>query len=250
MMKTETKELMKLIQICHENLQNSDEIKNYLKKRKIDEYLVNKYKIGFFPQNLDILSKYVNFNVLREKKIIKVNNTSDFNEYHYLVIPVFDEYGEPVGISGRTLLGDKERGILGIPKYKNSSYQKTNILYGLNHSFDSIIEKDCVFVVEGYFDQISFHKNGVKNSVAICGTAFSKNHLLKLRRLCKKIYIILDNDEAGIRSSSALNKKFNKYSGCYSFLKCIDKNIKDIDDFFNQKSLVDFKKYYKVYHPY
>ena len=60
MMKTETKELMKLIQICHENLQNSDEIKNYLKKRKIDEYLVNKYKIGFFPQNLDILSKYVN----------------------------------------------------------------------------------------------------------------------------------------------------------------------------------------------
>ena len=151
-----------------------------------------------------------------------------------------------VGISGRCLFGRDQMNILNIPKYKNSSYKKSEILYGLNNSYRSIIEKDSVFIVEGYFDQISMYKNGIDNSVAICGTAFSKNHFLKLRRFASKIYFILDNDDAGIRSISSINKKFSKYGTQLKYLKVSNDDFKDIDEFFRSNTLNDFKKQYKI----
>lgn len=242
----EAKEIGKLIDICHSNMKNSPDTIEYLKQRGMDSYIINKYKLGFFPQNLSVLSNYVDFDVLKSKNIIRASGTSDFSEYHTLIFPIFNEYGEPVGISGRATIDSNTLKNLGIPKYKNSSYKKSNTLFGLNESMDFVRSKKKVFVVEGYFDQIAMSKNGIKNSVAICGTAFSKAHYMKLRRYCEKIYFLLDNDDAGMKSSQSIFKKFSKYGLDLVFLKCSNKNYKDVDEYFSENSISSFKKDFKV----
>ena len=75
-------------------------------------------------------------------------------------------------------------------------------------------------------------KNGIKNSVAICGTAFSKKHFLKLARYSDKITFILDSDEAGQKSAERIYNKFINKGIRLRFLKIPD-GFKDVDEYFN-----------------
>ena len=118
------KELFNLVEICHSNIKNSKECLEYLKNRGIDLDIISKYKIGYFPQNLNTLSKYVDFDVLKKNKIIRVDGMSDYRDYNYLIIPIFDEYANIIGICGRTLMSKEEVKLFGIPKYRNSSFEK------------------------------------------------------------------------------------------------------------------------------
>ena len=227
-------EFEKLIQICHSNLKNSSQCIEYLKDRGLTGEDVRKYRLGYFPQSVKKLTQHVSPKLLNSANIADVVGYSRFRDYYYLTIPIFSEYGEPVGISGRALLKDEERQMLNLPKYLNSSYKKANILYGLNHSAPYILDKKNVYVVEGYFDFIAMDKNGVKNTVAICGTAFSKNHLVKLSRYTKRITFILDSDDAGQKSMSSIYKKFSSYGIALDFLSFTD-GSKDAGEYFSKK---------------
>ena len=240
-------ELNNLIRICQLNLKNSRDCINYLvKERGLDKKTILENKIGFFPQNISILKRHVSEELLAKLNVTNFSGGSDFSNYFYLVFPVYSEYNDPVGISGRTLLSDEDRKFIGIPKYKNTSYKKADVLYGLNKSKDCILEKNNVFVTEGYFDYISMSKNGIKNSVAICGTAFSKKHFLKLARYSDKITFILDSDEAGQKSAERIYNKFINKGIRLRFLKIPD-GFKDVDEYFAspQTSIITFFKDFK-----
>lgn len=227
-------ELDKLITICHSNLKNSKKCLNYLKEeRGLTQYSIDKFKIGFFPQNPNKLSNYISTSVLQKLSIIDYSGSSPFSEYFYLIFPIFSEYKLPVGIGGRTLLNSEQRDVFGLPKYKNSSYKKANFLYGFDKSRSEILKKQNVYVVEGYFDQIALDSNKIKNSVAICGTAFSKNHMLKLTRYTDKITFILDHDDGGKKS---MEKIYSKYlnQGIKLRFMLLPKDCKDVDDYFKQ----------------
>ena len=51
-------ELDKLVKICNANLSNSKECLDYLSTRGISESIIEKYMIGYFPQNILKLTKY------------------------------------------------------------------------------------------------------------------------------------------------------------------------------------------------
>lgn len=225
-----SKDLENLVNICHSNLKNSKECIAYLKQRGMTRDLIKQNKIGFFPQNIGILKKYIPEELLLKLNIARISNGSDFSEYFYLIFPIFSEYNKVVGISGRSLLPESDRKILGIPKYKNSSYKKSEILYGLNNAKNSILESQNVFIVEGYFDYLSMVRSGIKNCVAICGTAFSKNHFLRLARHSKKMTFILDSDAAGKASSDRIYSKFINKGIKLRFLN-LPEPFKDVDEY-------------------
>jgi DNA primase len=228
----QTEELNGLIDICHFNLKKSKKCLKYLvRERLLTKDCIKQYKIGFFPQNPSVLTKYISEDLLNRLNILNYSKGSDFSNYFFLIFPIYSEYGDPVGISGRTLLEDTDRGILGIPKYKNSSYKKANILYGLNHAKKYILESNNVYISEGYFDQIAMTKNDILNSVAICGTAFSQNHFLKIIRYTKKITFILDSDEAGLKSVQRIYSKYINRGIKLRFLR-VPSSYKDIDEYF------------------
>lgn len=244
-MTNQVSEIQNLIDICHSNIRSSKNCLEYLvKKRGLTKKSIIANRIGFFPQNTDMLTKYVSEEVMNSLNIMNYASESDFSNHFYLIFPIFSEYGDPMGISGRTLMGDTQRAALGIPKYKNSSYKKANILYGLNFAKSSIVDKSNAYVVEGYFDQLSMNQNGITNTVAICGTAFSQNHFLKLARYTDKITFILDSDEAGRKSAERIYAKYINKGLKLRFLS-VPEGSKDVDEYFQSHTKEDFLRSFK-----
>jgi DNA primase len=78
-------------------------------------------------------------------------------------------------------------------------YKKSRVLYGLDLARESIRKTRSAVLVEGYFDVIGLHQAGVKNAVAVCGTALTPEHLELLERCdCREVVILFDGDQAGL----------------------------------------------------
>ena len=199
--KTLSNILKDAIIICENNLktQNIDGEKtlDYLKSRKLSEQIINNFHIGFNPtyNNItnNLLSKY------NMKDLIEVGITKESkNDYidifsHRIMIPIFDQYGNPVGFGAR-VLGDAK------PKYINTMatplFNKSELLFNY-HKAKSFARDYEMIVVEGYMDVISSNAMGFANTVGIMGTALTKEQIELLKKLKCEITLSLDNDDAG-----------------------------------------------------
>jgi len=115
-----------------------------------------------------------------------------------ILFPIFDLHQRVVGFGGRVI---RE----GQPKYLNSPessiYHKGEVLYGLQAAKRYATEKDCVIIVEGYFDLLTLHQYGLKHSVATLGTALTPQHIRTLKRYTKNPIVLFDADEAGVKAT-------------------------------------------------
>jgi DNA primase len=116
-----------------------------------------------------------------------------------IIFPLYDHRGNIIGFSGRLLPGDPREETSG--KYINSPdtaiYHKSKVLYGLNWTKDVIKADKSALVVEGEIDLISLYQAGVRNVVAIKGSALTEEHADLLLRFTDKIILSLDSDIAG-----------------------------------------------------
>jgi len=115
-----------------------------------------------------------------------------------VIFPLTDARGAVVGLAGRILPGkDSER----LAKYINSPetevYHKSKLLYGFHLTRKKIKEQGLVVIVEGELDAISSWQVGVKNVVAIKGSAFTEDQVRLLTRITSKAVLALDSDIAG-----------------------------------------------------
>ncbi|WP_267892499.1 toprim domain-containing protein [Helicobacter trogontum] len=86
-------------------------------------------------------------------------------------------------------------------------------------------------MVEGYFDVMALHTMDVKNSVGICGTALSKEHIALLTKYDDvSINLALDNDNAGKAATLKAISLLIQYELYNSFVVCIDTKQKDFND--------------------
>ena len=90
-------------------------------------------------------------------------------------------------------------------KYINSpetpTYHKSSVLYGLNLTRPIIKKKKVAIVVEGELDLISSYQAGIKNVVAIKGSALTEEQARLLSRFAPKFILALDSDFAGDAAS-------------------------------------------------
>ena len=119
-----------------------------------------------------------------------------------LIIPIRDGRGRVVAFGGRVLEGI---GPPDAPKYVNSPeteiYQKSKILYGLSAARSSITSRGRLLIVEGYFDVLALHQAGFTEAVATCGTALTADHMRIIRPLTRRVVVLFDGDEAGMRAA-------------------------------------------------
>jgi DNA primase len=112
-----------------------------------------------------------------------------------------------IAFSGRILKDDPNlpAGKAGAPKYLNSPetelFKKSEVLYGLNFAKSEIRRLDYTILVEGQMDLVMAHQVGTRNTVASSGTAFTAQHLERLKKLSKNILIAYDSDEAGRKAA-------------------------------------------------
>jgi DNA primase len=186
--------------------------RTYLSNRAINQEVIEEHALGYSTDRWDGLVRH-----LQEKKVSlelawelglifpkKRGGRNDSISSWYdafrgrILFPIFDLHQRIVGFGGRTL---KE----GEPKYLNSPessiYHKGEVLYGLQVAKRYATEKDCVIVVEGYFDLLTLHQYGLKQSVATLGTALTAQHVRNLKRYTRNLITLFDADRAGVQAT-------------------------------------------------
>ena len=90
-------------------------------------------------------------------------------------------------------------------KYINSIetpiYNKSKVFYGLDLAKKNILEKKYAILVEGYFDLMRLYQSGIKNVLAISGTAFTDMHASIIKQYSSNIMIAFDGDTAGRKAA-------------------------------------------------
>ena len=115
-----------------------------------------------------------------------------------LIFPIWNERGKVIAFGGR-VVGD------GQPKYLNSPesplYSKSGVLYGMHLAKNEARKAGRMVVVEGYFDCLSLHQNGIENVVASCGTSLTSQQAGLLARYVPEVIVNYDPDAAGQRAA-------------------------------------------------
>jgi DNA primase len=178
-----------------------------IEKRGIAPAMVEEFGLGAAPDRWDGLVAFANsknlpLQALIDAGLIKPRQSGDgcFDMLrHRLIFPIFDQIGRPVAFGGRKLRDEDE------PKYLNSPeskvFDKSGTLFGLKQALRTIQETRTAIVTEGYTDVIACHQAGIANVVATLGTATTPKHAAILRRLCDKLILLFDGDEAGQRAA-------------------------------------------------
>lgn len=233
---------------CHRRLLKDEGTMLYLKERGLTEESIAKFEIGLFPQDLRELFEFASPVDLRTADVIYHASSSRFKTQD-LIFPIKNVYGDYIAIAGRTRLPEDEREKRKIAKYMNSTYAKSQHLFGLNYAKRSILEKGLAYVVEGYFDVITPHQKGIDNIVAVCGKYLSTRHVALLSRYTDKIVLLFDNEEeAQLRANKIVSKK--QYEGVTLTAANPLKNTdaKDIDDYLARHTVKDFMSALKKEH--
>ncbi|MFC1625604.1 DNA primase [Patescibacteria group bacterium] len=175
-----------------------------MKDRGLKRKTIEEFQLGFAPIDSIYLKKFLvdkkKFNLKETESagigVLRGSNLIDRFRGR-VIFPLFDHRGNSIGFAGRIMPGARED----LAKYINSpetlAYHKSNVLYGLNLTRQFVKIKKVAIVVEGELDAISSYQAGVKNVVAIKGSALTPEQVRLLSRFSEKIILALDTDIAG-----------------------------------------------------
>lgn len=175
----------------------------YLKDRGINNDIIKDFGIGLSLDKNDALSTLLFKKNYTKEQLLQLGLVNDINGILYdtfsrrITFPLYDKDGHIVGFSARIYRGEKDTS-----KYINSRetklFKKGETLYNYHQARDVAKREKEVIVVEGFMDAIRLSNEGVKNVVALQGTAMTKNQIQLLKKLRVKVILCLDNDNAGL----------------------------------------------------
>ena len=210
---------------------SSNKAKEYLEKRKIDDNKINKFQIGYCPDDgtrtIEFLTgKGYSLKDINEIGVLKSvgNQHVDANKGR-VIFPLWNEDGKVIGFSARCIEKKDDE-----PKYVNTGetklFTKSKVLYNYFRAKETCKHDKFIYVCEGFMDAIAIDTLG-KSAVALMGTALTKEQILMLKKLYVEIRLCLDNDEPGriaTRRSIDLLKKakvpFRIVTGISTYKDC------------------------------
>ena len=201
----EKKSLLEILQDVKknylENLPKLSHAQKYMQERGFSEEILSDFEIGYALAGM--------YEVLKERGqvseglalgVLKAYQNGGYYDFFKgrIIFPISDKHGHCVGFGGRVMPSEAKEGA---PKYLNSPesevFHKSELLYGFHLARNSMAQCGEVYLVEGYTDVMRMHQIGLRNCVATLGTALSAQHLAEIKKLCKKLIIFRDCDNAG-----------------------------------------------------
>ena len=224
----------------------------YIRKRGLDNEIINSYEIGYAPQGNKLekflLSKGISHEIMTLAGMtIKDENKKD-NFYdrfrNRIIFPIRDIRNRVVGFGGRVINSNDQ------PKYLNSPetpvFHKGSLLYNYSKIRPNLKNNDNLIVVEGYMDVVSLASKGLQNAVAPLGTAITETQLNILWKDTNSPIICFDGDKAGKQASFRVTEialKLLKPNKTLRFINLPD-NL-DPDDYIKNYGLESFNKFVK-----
>lgn len=212
---------------------------DYLKKRAIDAKTITKFGLGYAPDVIDALKKYMNSlgftdSELLDAGLLVLRNGKAIDKFRARVIfPIIDLRGNVIAFGGRIVQNTQKDGYKP-PKYLNSPdtlvFNKGRNLFSLN-----LAKKDCAkscILCEGYMDVISVYKAGITNITATLGTALTEDQAKLLMKYTDEILLCYDSDEAGQAATKRAIDIINSVGGKCRVMQL--KGAKDPDEYINK----------------
>jgi DNA primase len=183
--------------------------REYLTGRGVSAETIKSFRIGYAPADFnamrDQLRPQFAEEVLRASGLFSSKEKSDdglptgelYARFRKrITFPIANEAGKVIAFTARALDVDDKNA-----KYLNSPetvlYTKGNVLFNLDKAKGEIRKNDFAVLVEGQMDCISVYMAGIRNVLAISGTAFTETQVRLLGRFTKRVIVNFDPDTAG-----------------------------------------------------
>ena len=191
------------------NFKESVEAKKYMHERGLLDDTISEYDIGYAKSEWRTLFVYLATKGYTPEQMVEAGLViSAEGEKFYdrfrgrIMFPIKNISGAVVGFTGRVLpaYDDGKTG-----KYVNTPetklYHKSKILFNYDKAKKYIAETREVILAEGQMDVIMSAQAGVKNIIAVSGTAFTEDQVKMINRLADNVVLAFDNDNAGKKAA-------------------------------------------------
>ena len=180
--------------------------REYLLGREINEDLIKEFEIGLSLENRDDLTKLLLKKEYDLSTLNRIGLSSDEHDIYNdrIMFPLYDVFGHVVGFSGRIYKDNGQN------KYLNTKeteiFKKGEMLYHYHIAREECRLKKAVIVMEGFMDVIRASSIGVKNTVALMGTALTNQQSSLIKRLSNNIILCLDGDSPGVNAMLSIGE--------------------------------------------
>ena len=189
---------------AHYKEQLSKTATQFLQEKGLKEETIEQFEIGTssgFHSLLEAAEKAAHSSpTLLDAKLL-LNKEDKVMEFFYderVIFPIHNPQGKTIAFAGRTLT-EQEPKYLNLPNSK--VYQKNQTLFGLHLAKRPMAKEEHCIIVEGYTDVMAMHQLGFKNTVGICGTALTQQHLCAIKKYTDTIVLLFDGDTAGQKAT-------------------------------------------------
>ena len=181
--------------------------RSYLASRGITDEIIKEFEIGLSLESRDDLTKLL---IKKEYDLAVLNriglSSDDHDIYNdRIMFPLYDVSGNVVGFSGRIYKDNGQN------KYLNTKetdiFKKGEMLYHYHIAREECRLKKSVIVMEGFMDVIRASTIGIKNTVALMGTALTKEQIALIKRLSNNIILCLDGDGPGVKAATSIGEE-------------------------------------------
>ena len=186
------------------NSTGGKKVLNYLTQRNINQNSIQDFRLGYAPQGWDNLIKYLTKKGYKLEEIektgliIKKDNQRYYDRFRErIMFPIADINGKIVGYSARVAPGGDESQAKYVNSPETEVYHKSRILYGIDKAKNEMRLQKFAFLVEGNVDVVAAAQAGIKNTVAVSGTALTVEQINIIKRYAEKVKMCFDMDKAG-----------------------------------------------------
>lgn len=205
---------------------------NYMLGRGFEKETLSRFQIGFSPAEGDKLYRYMKAKNYSEENLVKAGlimkeKSGRIRDYFIarVIFPIKNESGRIIGFAGRTL--DPKNKVKYINSQGSTVYSKKNVLWGIYEAKSAIRAEKALILVEGYTDVMMSHQHGYFNTVGLCGSSLTPEHLVVIKKYTRNLYLALDPDAAGeqatLRGIKIARKVFDGHTPAPEFLDGDDK---------------------------
>ena len=183
--------------------QEAKPAREYLESRGLGEEVLREFRVGYAPSAWDRVllgAQRDGFSPeeLREAGLAQRSRERGglYDRFRgRIMFPLRDRRGKVVGFGARAMKEGQGA------KYLNTSdseiYKKGTQLFGIDVARAPAARGGRIVVVEGYTDVLALHQAGIRESVAIMGTALTNEQVNELTLAAPVIVLALDADRSG-----------------------------------------------------
>jgi DNA primase len=176
--------------------------REYLAGRGLSEAIAREFRVGYAPSAWDRMIVGAQQSGFTAEELVAAGLAQRgrggalYDRFRgRIMFPLADARGRVLGFGARAMA--EGRG----PKYLNTSenelYHKGRQLFGIDLARREAAKSGRIVVVEGYTDVLALHQAGIRESVAIMGTALTQEQLAELARSAPLVVLALDADRSG-----------------------------------------------------